>query len=52
MEFNVKKCHVLKLGKSMRTYRTGNKILEEKRDEKELGVIMQDVLSPESISTL
>ena len=51
MEFNAKKCHVLEMGVSDKrpnwTYKIGNEVISKKREEKDLGVIVQDNLSPE-----
>ena len=51
MEFNAKKCHVLNLGKSMRrpqwNYRLGTEEVTRSAKEKDLGVTIQDSLSPE-----
>ena len=50
LEFNTKKCHVLEMGKSARrpawNYKMGEEVIT-KRKEKDLGVIIQDNLSPE-----
>ena len=52
MEFNAKKCHVMKLGKSKNrptnSYKMGNENLKEVQEEKDLGVTFQDTLSPEN----
>ena len=51
MEFNAKKCHVLEMGVSDKrpnwTYKIGNEAINKKKEEKDLGVIVQDNLSPE-----
>ena len=51
MEFNAKKCHVLEIGKSDRRpnwqYKMGNGNISKASQEKDLGVIIQDDLSPE-----
>ena len=51
MEFNINKCHVMKMGKSKyrpcKTYKMGEKIIKEVTEEKDLGVIIQNDLSPE-----
>ena len=51
MEFNAEKCHVMKFGKSaMRPdydYHLGNNSLQESYKEKDLGVIINNKLSPE-----
>ena len=51
MEFNAKKCHVLEIEKSaMRpswTYKLGENIISVAKEEKGLGVVIQDNLSPE-----
>ena len=51
MEFNTRKCHVLEMGKSKnrptRTYRIGRETITKSADEKDLGVTIQDSLSPE-----
>ncbi len=57
MEFNIKKCHVLEMGESkMRPtwiYKLGNDVITKQREENDLGVVVQDDLSPEKhISTI
>ncbi|MCP3680120.1 MAG: reverse transcriptase family protein, partial [Gammaproteobacteria bacterium] len=51
MEFNAKKCKVLEMGKSRRRpkgkYSMGGEVLQEATEEKDLGVTIQDSLSPE-----
>ena len=51
MEFNAEKCHVMKFGRSeMRPnwkYTLGNDKLQESEKEKDLGVIINNRLSPE-----
>ena len=51
MEFNIHKCHVMEMGKSeMRpswTYKMGDDIISRATEEKDLGVVIQDNLSPE-----
>ena len=46
-----KKCHVLEMGKSLRRhvweYKMGEEVITKGREEKDLGVIIQDTLSPE-----
>ncbi len=46
MEFNVKICHVMELGKSEKrpswTYKMGNEETTKVHEEKDLGVILQD----------
>ncbi len=45
-DFNVKKCHVMELGKSRRkpswTYKMGNEEITKVPEEKDLGVIIQE----------
>ncbi len=47
MEFNAKKCHVLRMGKSEKrpewTYKMGDEIIQENEHERDLGVIIQGV---------
>ncbi|MPC56643.1 hypothetical protein E2C01_050608 [Portunus trituberculatus] len=49
LEFNVEKCHVMELRKSKRrsvwNYFMGKQIMKTK-EEKDLGVIIQETLSP------
>ena len=51
LEFNTKKCHVMEIGKSKRRpiwdYKLGEDIIMKSKEEKDLGVTMQDTLSPE-----
>ena len=51
MEFDAKKCHVLEMGKSaMRPswmYKLGKNIISTEKEEKDLGVVIRDNLSPE-----
>ena len=51
MEFNTKKCSVVEFGRSTRRprgiYSMGNECIKKKTEEKDLGVIIMDSLSPE-----
>ena len=51
MEFNISKSHVMKMGRSRyrpnKDYKLGGEKLEETNEEKDLGVIVQNTLSPE-----
>ena len=51
MEFNAEKCHVMKFGKSAKMpdwdYLLGSNTLQESNKEKDLGVIINNKLSPE-----
>ena len=51
MEFNAEKCHVMKFGKSAKRpdweYLLGSNTLQESNKEKDLGVIINNKLSPE-----
>ena len=51
MEFNASKSHVMKMGKSKyrpcKEYKLGEEIIGETNEEKDLGVIVQNTLSPE-----
>ena len=51
LEFNTKKCHVVEFGKSKKRpswiYRMGTEPVLKSKDEKDLGVVIQDTLSPE-----
>ena len=51
MEFNVKKCKVLEMRKGNTrpgwNYKMGNNTIEKMKEEKHLGVIIQNNLSPE-----
>ena len=51
LEFNAKKCHVMEIGKSKRRpsgdYKLGEVIIKKSKEEKDLGVIIQDTLCPE-----
>ena len=51
MEFNAKKCHVMEMGLSKnrprRIYRLGEEELKVSRHERDLGISIQDNLSPE-----
>ena len=47
MEFNAKKCHVLEMGKSAMRPLLGENISSITKEEKDLGVVIQDNLSPE-----
>ena len=50
MEYNIRKCKVLRIGKGTKRieaeYKMGDAVLQEASDEKDLGVIVQDDLSP------
>ena len=50
LKFNVKKCHILEIGRSKKrptwNYTMGDKVMEKRKEEKDLGVIIQDTLSP------
>ena len=50
MEFNIRKCKVLRIGKSTKRieaeYKMGDAVVQGASDEKEIGVIVQDDLSP------
>ena len=52
LEFNAKKCHVMELGKSRRRpiweYKMGKEVIKKSKEEKDLGVVVQDNLSPEA----
>ena len=52
MEFNISKCHVMKMGKSKyrpyKEYKLGEETVKEVSEEKDLGVIIQNNLSPEN----
>ncbi|XP_050692945.1 uncharacterized protein LOC126983856 [Eriocheir sinensis] len=53
MKFNVRKCHVMEMGKSVErpkwTYKMGGgEILKKVNEERDLGVIMQDYVQPGS----
>ena len=51
LEFNTKKCHVMELCKSKRrskwSYKMGQEEIPKTKEEKDLGVVIQDTLSPE-----
>ena len=51
LEFNAKKCHVMEMGKSKTRptweYKMGEEVIMKSREEKDLGVIVQDSLTPE-----
>ena len=51
MEFNAKKCHVLEMGRSKHRptweYKMGNEIVRKAKEEKDLGIMITDDLSPE-----
>ena len=51
MDFNASKCHVMEIGKSSKRpswiYKMGNSIITTVDQEKDLGIVMQDNLSPE-----
>ena len=51
LEFNTQKCRVLEMGKSKRrpswTYKMGKAVIAKRREEKDLGVLIQDNLQPE-----
>ena len=51
LEFNAKKCHVMEMGKSKRRptfdYKMGRETIVKSREERDLGVVVQDTLSPE-----
>lgn len=51
LKFSAKKCHVLEFGKSKNrplwTYKMGGETIIKSREEKDLGVMIQDTLSPE-----
>ena len=51
LEFNAKKCHVLEIGKSKNrpswNYKLGEETIRKSNEEKDLGVVIQDTLSPE-----
>ena len=51
LEFNAKKCHVMEMGKSQTRptweYKMGEEVIMKSREEKDLGVIVQDSLTPE-----
>ena len=48
IEFNISKCHVMKMGKSKyrpyREYKLGEETVKEVNEEKDLGVIIQNNL--------
>ena len=51
MEFNTRKCHLLEMGTSRKRptwiYKMGNDIISRVNEEKDLGILIQDNLSPE-----
>jgi len=51
MELNANKCHVMEMMKSGRwsawTYKMGNDVISRVNEEKYLGIVIQDNLSPE-----
>ena len=51
LEFNDQKCHVLEMGKGKRrpswTYKMGEAVIAKRREEKDLGVLIQDNLQSE-----
>ena len=51
LEFNAKKCHVMEMGKGKRRpvwdYKMGQDTIMKSNKEKDLGVVVQDTLSPE-----
>ena len=51
MEFNINKCHIMRMGKSKyrpcKEYKLGEDKIEEVSEERDLGVIIQNNLSPE-----
>ena len=51
LDFNAKKCHVMELGKSKRkpkwNYKMGQEEILKTKEEKDLGVVIQDTVSPE-----
>ena len=51
LEFNAKKCHVMEIGRSNRRptldYKMGKDVVMKSREERDLGVVVQDTLSPE-----
>ena len=51
LEFNAKKCHVMELGKSKTrpkwSYKIGQEEIPRTKEEKDLGVVIQDTLNPE-----
>ena len=50
LDFNVKKCHVMVIGKSKRrpqwSYKIGQEEIPKTKEEKDLGVVIQDTLNP------
>ena len=48
---NAKKCHLMEMGKSKTRptweYKMGEEVIMKSREEKDLGVIVQDSLTPE-----
>ena len=51
LKFSAKKCYVLEFGKSKKrpswTYKMGEETIIKSREEKDLGIMIQDTLSPE-----
>ena len=51
LEFNARKCHAMEIGKSKKrpswNYKMGGETVTKSKEEKDLGVIIQDTLSPE-----
>ena len=51
LDFNAKKCHVIELGKSKRrpewSNNMGQELILKNKEEKDLGVVIQDTLSIE-----
>ena len=51
MEFNIKKCHTMRMGKSKnrpnKDYKLGNAVITTVKEEKDLGITVQDTLTPE-----
>ena len=50
MEFNIKKCSVMEMGRSSRrlstNYKLGNTVISKRKEEKDLGVTFTETLSP------
>ena len=51
IDFNANKCHVMEIGKCIRmlkwSYKMGQEIILKIKEEKNLGVVIHDSLSPE-----
>ena len=51
LEFNTKQCHVIEICKSKRSpkwsYKVGQEKIPKAKEEKHLGVVIQDTLKPE-----